>query len=93
MVNLLQTNKYFHVTEPWNNKDKSQRVLYNVAESLRISAILIQPFMPTKSQELLNILRVDNTKRGFSDAAFGSDAEYGEGIRKSILFPPLVIEE
>jgi len=64
-----------------------------VAESLRISAILLQPFMPNKSQDLLNILRVDNTKRSFTDAGFGSDAEYGEGIKKSILFPPLVIEE
>lgn len=49
--------------------------------------------MPNKSQDLLNILRVDNTKRSFTDAGFGSDAEYGEGIKKSILFPPLVIEE
>lgn len=49
--------------------------------------------MPTKSQELLDILRVENTKRSLADAAFGSDTEYGEGVKKKMLFPPLVIEE
>jgi len=49
--------------------------------------------MPTKSQELLNILCVESTKRNLSDASYGSDAEYGEGVKKKILFPPLVIEE
>ncbi|BCR91956.1 methionine--tRNA ligase MSM1 [Aspergillus chevalieri] len=94
IVSIIEkTNKYFHAAEPWKAGPESQRSLYTVAESLRISAILLQPFMPNKSQDLLNILRVDNAKRSFTDAGFGSDAEYGEGIKKSILFPPLVIEE
>jgi methionyl-tRNA synthetase len=64
-----------------------------VAESLRISAILLQPFMPDKSQELLDILRVDSSKRAFSATVYGSDPDYGEGIKKGILFPPLLTEE
>lgn len=67
-----------------------------MAESLRIAAILLQPFMPGKSQELLELLRVDisnPTKRTFAAAIYGSDMEYGEGIRKGILFPPLLTEE
>lgn len=66
-----------------------------MAESLRISAILLQPFIPGKAQELLEFLRVDTTnpmKRGFSAAVYGSDADYGEDIRKGILFPPLIAE-
>ncbi|XHG00739.1 hypothetical protein AWENTII_004161 [Aspergillus wentii] len=93
---IEKTNKYFHAAEPWKTPTESQRVLYNVAESLRISAILLQPFMPSKSQELLDILRVDNTdpsKRRFVAATFGSDPDYGEGVKKSVLFPPLIIEE
>lgn len=52
--------------------------------------------MPTKSKELLDVLRVDSTrpsKRAFSAAVFGSDAEYGEGIKKTVLFPPLIVEQ
>lgn len=67
-----------------------------MAESLRISAILLQPFMPSKSQELLELLRVDTSnplKRSFAAAVYGSDSEYGEGLKKGILFPPLITEE
>lgn len=52
--------------------------------------------MPGKSQELLEQLRVDTsnpTKRAFSAAVYGSDMDYGEGVRKGILFPPLLTEE
>lgn len=70
--------------------------MFNSAESLRIAAILLQPFMPDKSQELLELLRVDTSnpsKRAFSAAAYGADMDYGEGVRKGILFPPLLTEE
>ncbi|KAJ6106927.1 hypothetical protein N7512_010444 [Penicillium capsulatum] len=92
IVSIIEkTNKYFHAAEPWKSPDP-QWVLYNVAESLRISAILLQPFMPSKSQELLELLRVDTSnplKRSFAAAVYGSDSEYGEGIKKGILFPSL----
>lgn len=90
-----QTNKYFHAAEPWKSANP-QWVLYNVAESLRISAILLQPFMPDKSRELLDLLRVDTSnpaKRAFSATVYGSDPDYGEDIRKGMLFPPLLTEE
>jgi methionyl-tRNA synthetase len=70
--------------------------VFNSAESLRIAAILLQPFMPGKSQELLELLRVDTSnpnKRAFSAAVYGTDTEYGKDIRKGILFPPLLTEE
>lgn len=52
--------------------------------------------MPAKSQELLELLRVDTsnpTKRAFSATVYGSDADYGEGVKKGHLFPPLLAEE
>jgi methionyl-tRNA synthetase len=94
-VMIEQANKYFHEREPWNKSPESQRVIYNVSETLRISAILLQPFMPTKAPELLDILEVDRepAKRRFSAAAYGSDPDYGDGVQKRILFPPLIVEE
>lgn len=91
---VYQTNKYFHATEPWKNPNHGW-VLFNVAESLRISGIMLQPFMPAKSLELLEMLRVDTSnpaKIGFSAAVYGSDSEYGEGAKKGHLFPPLLAE-
>jgi methionyl-tRNA synthetase len=49
--------------------------------------------MPTKSKELLDLLRVDLSKRTLSDTAFGSDLDYGEGVKKKILFPQLIVED
>lgn len=92
----VQANKYFHEREPWTRSPESPRVLYNVTESLRISAILLQPFMPTKAQELLEMLKVDTSdpaKRDFSAASYGSDPDYGDMPEKKFLFPPLIIEE
>lgn len=91
-----KTNKYFHAAEPWKDREQNQRIVYNVSESLRISGILLQPFMPGKSQELLELLRIntsDASKRSFSAAAFGADLDYGGDSQKHILFPPLVSEE
>ena len=67
-----------------------------MAESLRISAILLQPFIPDKARELLELLCVDtsnSSKRSFAAAAYGSDLDYGEGAKKEILFPPLIAED
>ncbi|KAF9888724.1 methionyl-tRNA synthetase [Aspergillus nanangensis] len=97
IVDLAEkAQKYFHAAAPWENQTERQRALYNIVESLRITGILLQPFMPTKSKELLDLLRVDNSdpsKRSFSAAAFGSDLDYGEGVKKKILFPQLIVED
>ncbi|KAL2870877.1 methionine--tRNA ligase MSM1 [Aspergillus lucknowensis] len=93
MAVILHTNKYFHNSAPWENPDQKQRVIYNVAESMRITGILLQPFMPNKAKEILDVFRVDSSKRSLSDANYGSDADYGESIEKRIIFPPLVVEE
>ncbi|KAJ5480828.1 methionine--tRNA ligase [Penicillium diatomitis] len=95
MTIIEKTNKYFHAAEPWKSASP-EWVLYNTAESLRISAILLQPFLPEKSQELLELLRVDMSdpsKRAFSATVYGSDSSYGQGIKKGMLFPPLLTEE
>lgn len=50
----LPTNKYIDETAPWAlGKDETKKarlatVLYNLLESLRVSASLLSPFMPGK---------------------------------------------
>ncbi|KAJ5681765.1 uncharacterized protein N7477_001705 [Penicillium maclennaniae] len=77
---IEKTNKYLHAAEPWKTPQPGMG----------------RPFMPDKSQELLELLRVDTSnpsKRTFSAAVYGADMDYGEGVRKGILFPPLLTEE
>ncbi|KAL4910977.1 hypothetical protein BDW74DRAFT_142175 [Aspergillus multicolor] len=90
---VSETNKYFHNAEPWKNPAEHQRVLFNTAESMRIVGILLQPFMPNKAKEILDLFQVHPSKRGFSSAGYASDPDYGEDIQKKILFPPLIVEE
>ncbi len=47
-------NKYFEKKEPWKTKDPE--VVYIGANLCKILALLIQPFIPTSSQKILDIL-------------------------------------
>jgi len=58
----------------------------------------LQPYMPGKAADLLDMLGVDKKKRRFEDARFGVDKMYGTAILPlgtgawDALFPPLTIE-
>ncbi|GAB7357517.1 hypothetical protein MBLNU459_g0045t3 [Dothideomycetes sp. NU459] len=82
--------------EPANAQLELQmdRVIYLCAENLRLSGILLQPFMPDKAKELLDMLDVQDDRRSWADARFGADGAYGPSAALgkgsgSILFPPL----
>ena len=59
---ISRTNKYIDETMPWAlAKDEAKKarlatVLYNLAECIRIAAILITPFMPSTSPKILATL-------------------------------------
>lgn len=105
----MQTNKYLQDASPWSLPPRSERdgpipadrVFFLVAESLRMSAILLQPCMPEKAAQLLDMLGVENEdgKRNFAAARYGSDLDYGTSkvdLKKGTvgtLFPPLLSEE
>lgn len=62
---ISRTNKYIDETMPWVlAKEESKRsrltaVMYNLAESIRIISILIQPFMPNTSPIIWQQLGID----------------------------------
>ncbi len=59
------TNKYIVVNEPWalakkeEDRPRLNTVMYNVAESLRMAAVLIYPFMPQTAKELADQLGLE----------------------------------
>ena len=80
-------------------KELLYHIVYVAAESLRVAGILLQPFMPDKTTEMLDRLGVDTSRRTFQYAKFHSDDSYGipmvplgEGAQSS-LFPPLPVED
>jgi methionyl-tRNA synthetase len=55
---VSRTNKYIDETMPWivakdeSKKERLAAILYNLAESIRIISILIQPFMPETPEKI-----------------------------------------
>ncbi len=63
---------------------------------MRISGILLQPFLPDKAAQMLDTLGVAHDQRTFGHAALRCDPTYGVPIvdpgrsRTDGLFPPLI---
>jgi len=90
------TNKYIDTSAPWAlAKEKRQEelatVIYNILEGCRIIALLINPFMPEKAQEMWNQLGVegDITQASMDQATWGG-LKPGTKVKKGKpLFPRL----
>ena len=99
---ISRSNKYIDETTPWVlGKDEARkaelnRVLYNLAESLRIISVMIEPFMPTtarKMWEQLNVAEKFEDVR-ISDIEVWGKTAVGTKINKpQQLFPRIEIEE
>ena len=96
---ISRCNKYIDETAPWKlAKDESQKqnlsnVLYNLAESLRIIAILISPFMPNTSRRILEQLQVSQDIK-LEDAEIFGKLEVNHVVGKpEQLFPRIEVEQ
>jgi methionyl-tRNA synthetase len=62
---LRRSNKYIDETQPWIlGKEESKKarlgtVLYNLLESIRIAAVLLEPFLPETAQKILKQLNTE----------------------------------
>ncbi len=88
-----QTNREFNDSAPWNLKKENKltemsQSLYNAAESLRIIAILLQPFAPNCAAKVLDLLNIDESARNFS--ALNKNLQNGHKINEpKAIFPRL----
>lgn len=91
-----RTNKYIDETEPWNlaKSDEGKRrlatVLHNLGESLRITALLVYPFMPSTGEAIWKQLGLEHdlTSEKLDDAAIWGKLRSGARIyRGEALFP------
>jgi len=85
---VKECNKYVNDKEPWNVKDKKKlsNILYNLTESLRFIAIVLQPFMPATSEEIAQQLGIkDFEKQTFKDLKYGK-YKYSSIGKTKVLF-------
>ena len=92
---LARCNKYIDETMPWalaKDPDSISRlatVLYNLLESIRISAVLLEPFLPVTSEKILN--QLNTQKRDIESVQTFGQLENGICVTKKleILFQRL----
>ncbi|WP_425059637.1 Methionine--tRNA ligase [Sporomusa carbonis] len=86
-----RTNKYIDETAPWAlakdpaKKDRLNTVLYNLAEVLRIAAILISPFMPVTAPKIWAQLGI---KTDFASVTLGEAQAWGRLPAGTIVAQP-----
>ncbi|TGJ80293.1 hypothetical protein E0Z10_g8478 [Xylaria hypoxylon] len=104
MEAVFETNKFFSEAAPWGKSKEGdtaavEQIVFLAAESLRIIGILLQPFIPEKSSELLDRLGVSPNKRTLKDAVLYGDDSYGTPSvplgtgAQSSLFPLIPVED
>ena len=82
---LRKCNKYIDDTTPWvlakdeTQKDRLETVIYNLLDSIRVCAILLQAFIPTTSEKIFSGLKISNTS--FEDLYVKNDT-YELGLEK-----------
>lgn len=88
---LRLANKFIDVTEPWklfkdeSSQDELDGVLYELIETIRITAVLLQAFIPETAEKILN--QINTTKNTFdSIVTFG-------GFETTTLNKPEVLFE
>ena len=84
-------NKFIDVTEPWKLfKDEERQaeldgVLYELIETIRVIAVLLQAFMPETSKEILS--QINTTETDFSSVVtFGGFKDQTVLNKPSVLF-------
>ena len=94
---IRRTNKYIDETTPWilakEDKERLDTVLYNLTESIRIIAILINPFMESTSKKIWKQIG-SNDNINWEDSNKWGKIEVGTKVEKGeVLFPRLDIEK
>ena len=93
-----RANKYIDETMPWvlaRDEAQTERlgtVLYNLLETLRFVAVLLEAFLPETSTKILE--QINSTVTGFDSLGQFNGIKPGDKINKgSIIFPRIDVEK
>ncbi len=95
---ISRANKYIDETTPWilakdaGKKDRLGAVLYNLAETVRICAVMLKPFI-TKAPELILKSFSCDVNDGFESLAFGKLKEGAKVEKLPPIFPRIDIKK
>ena len=97
---ISRTNKYIDETAPWAlakeeaNKPRLARVLYNLCESLRVTSILLTPFLPDTAKTIAGVLNAPADLLTWESAGtFGLLAKDSVITKCDVMFPRIDMEK
>lgn len=98
---VSRTNKYIDETMPWAlakdevNKPRLAEVMYNLAESIRIVSILLQPFMPETPEKIWRQLGIkDKASLGWESTKTWGGYPTGAAVSKGdVIFPRIDLKK
>ena len=96
---LDRANKYIDETAPWilgkeeAKRDRLASVLYNLTEAIRVSAILLTPFMPDTADKILAMLECSGCRNTWEEAQYLVRCEPVTVHKGENLFPRLDVEK
>ena len=79
---IQRANKYIDETAPWalakdeSKKDQLQQVLYNLCESLRMAAILLNAYLPNTAPKMAAQLGLAEGELSFEELSWGKRTSY-----------------
>ncbi|WP_226671261.1 methionine--tRNA ligase [Metabacillus litoralis] len=97
---ISRTNKYIDETQPWvlakdeESHDKLGSVMVHLAESLRITAVLLKPFLTETPAKIFSQLGVeDEGKQNWESLSTFGQINKTKVNKQSPIFPRLEVEE
>ena len=97
---VSRANKYIDENAPWVlAKDETKRarlatVMYNLLESIRLSGILLKPYMPESAEKILDQCGATENERTWESAAAFGGLHAGATVQKGpVLFPRIDMEK
>jgi len=89
---IRSVNRYMEQQAPWKqvreDKDAAGRTLYTAAEALRISALLLHPVMPSRTQVVLDTLNTRDTSLKWGRLIAGTEL-----VKHESLFPRIDVKK
>ena len=79
---VQRANKYIDETAPWAlakdeaNKPRLESVLYHLCEALRVTAILLDAYLPSTAPKMMEQLGLDRAALDLSNAVYGGQERY-----------------
>ncbi len=97
---ISRTNKYIDETQPWvlakneSDREKLASVMVHLAESLRITAVLLKPFLTETPTKIFNQLGVNEQELQNWDSIISFGQVNNSKVNKQApIFPRLEVEE